>query len=376
MDDATTPGIVERVDHLTAAVADMAFKLETLISSTTAFRESFGERMTDYADLVAHWSLEAEQNLADQRRMTENVGAAVAKAESRLLEAIEGVTADLGQSDALAAVLAEVTRARRELPDAVAAAVPPPPELPPFPEMPAVDLSPLSEIAVEVKRLRDELPEIVATVSPTADLTPLADEVRGLRRDMARFPDDRAEIEQLRDGLAAVLAEVTAARRELPEVVAALPVPEIPEVPELPAPVDIAPLAAEVRQLRDALLAEAGAAEEDDTTLAEAVGAELTALRAEMKVLQDRVTERPPVPPEVEALTAELKALRTEMDAEPAADAPSAAPDPLHDTLAELVYEVKALRRRFPVKAPPGEPDPSADEPPPVPPKRGARKPR
>jgi hypothetical protein len=225
MEDAATPGLVDRVDHLTAAVADLAFKLETLISSTTAFRESFGERMTDYADLVAHWSIEAEQNLADQRRLTENVSAAVAKVERRLLEAIEGVASDVNQADALAAVLAEVTATRRELP-----------VVPPFPEIPALDLTPLAE---QVQRLREELPDIVATVSPTADLTPLAEEVRGLRRDVVRLPDDRQDIGELRDALAAVLGEVTAARTEQPE------------------PVDVTPIAAEVRQLREALLAEA-----------------------------------------------------------------------------------------------------------------------
>lgn len=363
MDDAATPGMVERVDHLTAAVADMAFKLETLISSTTAFRESFGERMTDYADLVAHWSMEAETNLADQRRMTENLSAAVAKVERRVLEAIEGAATDLNQADALAAVLAEVTAARRELPDALAAVIPPPPPPPPapeLPEIPPVDLAPVAELAAELRRLRDELPDIVATVSPTADLTPLADEVRGLRRDLARLPAER-------DELSAVLAEITAVRRELPEVVAALP---MPEPPELPAPVDIEPLAAEVRQLREALLAEAGAAEEDDVTLTEAVGDHLAALRAEMKVLQDRVAERPPVPPEVAALTAELQALRREMEAEPPLPEPvePQATDSVHEVLAELVYEVKALRRRFPVKAP------GVDDPPAVPPKRGARR--
>lgn len=355
MDEATTPGLVERVDHLTATVADMAFKLETLISSTTAFRESFGERMTDYADLVAHWSIETEENLGRQRAMSErlvsdlhravdamaeNLGDAVGKAERRVLEAVEAAAPEPVQPPPpvdLGPVLAELAALRESVP---------------APE--PVDLGP---VVAELAALREDL--------PTVDLGPLAEEVRGLRRDLARLPDDAGHA----DALAAVLAEVTAARQELPGVVDAI----------VPPPVDIASVADEVRQLREALLAEAGAAEEDDTSLAEAVGEQLTALRAEMHALQDRVAERPPVPPEVEALTAELQALRREMEGEPPEAEPVAAPtglDPVLETLAELVYEVKALRRRFPVKAPAGEAEPSAHEPPPVPPKRGPRKPR
>lgn len=311
MEDAPTPGLVERVDHLTAAVADLAFKLETLISSTTAFRESFGDRMTDYADLVAHWSIETEENLSKQRSiserlvsdlhravdsMAENLTSAIGKVEHRVLEAIE-------------------------------ANAPEPVQIPPFPELPELPAFPeipepidhsdaIAAVLAEVTSVRDRV--------PTVDLAPLAEEVRGLRRDLARLPD-------------------------------------------------VTPVSDEVRQLREALLAEASAADEDDTSLAEAVGEQLVALRAEMKTLQKRVAERPPVPPEVAALTEELQALRREMEAEPV-DALPAGPDPLQDTLAELVYEVKALRRRFPVKAPEGEPDPTADEPPPVPPSRAARK--
>lgn len=329
MEDTPAPGLVERVDHLTAAVADLSFKLETLISSTTAFRESFGERMTDYADLVAHWSIETEENLSKQRSVSErlvsdlhravdaiavNLTAAIDKVEHKVLEAIEANVVELpppppppppAEPVDLGPVLSAVEALREGLPI-----------LPDLPE-PIDHSDAIAAVLAEVTSVRDHV--------PTVDLAPLAEEVRGLRRDLARLPD-------------------------------------------------MSPVADEVRQLREALLAEASVADEDDTSLAEAVGQELTALRAEMKALQKKVAERPPVPPEVEALTAELQALRREMEAEPAASVESeAAPsDDLHDTLTELVYEVRSLRRRFPVKPPPGEPDPDADAPPPVPPKRGA----
>lgn len=339
MEDAPTPGLVERVDHLTAAVADLAFKLETLISSTTAFRESFGDRMTDYADLVAHWSIETEENLSKQRAMSErlvgdlhravdaiaeNLTAAVDKAQRRVIEAVEANAPEPVQIPEpppppepvdLGPVLAAVAALRADLP--VIPELPPPPEIP----EPIDHSDAIAAVLAEVTSVRDSV--------PTVDLAPLAEEVRGLRRDLARLPD-------------------------------------------------VTPVAEEVRQLREALLAEATAADEDDTSLAEAVGEQLVALRAEMKALQKRVAERPPVPPEVAALTEELQALRRETEAEPAAPEP-VGPGPLQETLAELVYEVRSLRRRFPVKAPAGEPDPTADEPPPVPPSRttrAARKPR
>jgi predicted nuclease with TOPRIM domain len=309
--DTPMPGLVDRVDHLTAAVADLAFKLETLISSTTAFRESFGERMTDYADLVAHWSIETEDNLARQRSVSERL-------VGDLHRGVDSVAENLG---------AEIAKVERRVLEAVEANTPEPVSLPAMPE-PIDHTDAIAAVLAEVTSVRESV--------PTVDLAPLAEEVRGLRRDLARLPD-------------------------------------------------ISPVADEVRQLREALLAEPSEADDDrdnderDASLAEAVGEQLLALRTELAAVKERVAERPPVPPEVLALTEELQALRREMDDVVVADEPPPpsavpGPDPVQEVLAELVYEVKALRRRFPVKAPEGEYDPTADEPPPVPPSRASRK--
>ncbi|MDQ3757763.1 MAG: hypothetical protein M3394_07930, partial [Actinomycetota bacterium] len=65
----------------------------------------------------------------------------------------------------------------------------------------------------------------------------------------------------------------------------------------------------------------------------------------------------PSVPPEVTALTAELQSLRTELQEgpadEPVASQPAAAVDlePVHDAIAELTFEVRALRKRLRLRA-------------------------
>src|SRR5687767_4246340 len=75
--EPVVPGLVDRVDHLTAAVADLGFRLDTLVSSTSAFREALSNRLTDYADLVARWSIEAEDNVAAYRATVSGLPAAV-----------------------------------------------------------------------------------------------------------------------------------------------------------------------------------------------------------------------------------------------------------------------------------------------------------
>ncbi|MBW3669194.1 MAG: hypothetical protein KY443_08275 [Actinobacteria bacterium] len=310
------PGLVERIDHLTAAVADLAFKLDTLTSSTTAFRESFGDRMTDYADLVAHWSIETEQNLATQRRTTERVlgelrqaiaerdeavtrlttlveglAEAMGKAERRTVEAVEAVGADMrrvADDKPLKALRTELTKQIAGIREALV-------------DEPSSDDA-LAAVLAEVAEVRKEL--------PTGDLHELAEEVRGLRREMARLPDGEAALGQV---------------------------------------------AADVRELRT-LLAEADVEDvEDEVSFAAALGEQLAAMREELAALRTRVDAKPPVPDEVLALTAELQALRAELENEPESveGAPALAePDHrLQETLAELVFEVRALRRRFPVRA-------------------------
>lgn len=354
------PGLVERIDHLTAAVADLAFKLDTLTSSTTAFRESFGDRMTDYADLVAHWSIETEQNLATQRRTTDRVlgelrraiaerdeavgrltalveglAEALGKAERRTVEAVESVGADvrrLADDKPLKALRTElakqITSARDDTVAGVREALAGEPGL----------ADALAAVLAEVAEVRKEL--------PTGDLHELAEEVRGLRREMTRLPDGEAALGQV---------------------------------------------AADVRELRT-LLAEADVEDvEDEVSFAAALGEQLAAMREELAALRTRVEAKPPVPDEVLALTAELQALRAELENEPEAaevavpgPAVAEADDRLQETLAELVFEVRALRRRFPVRAadtPPDAPaeaavgdDPAVAAAPPVtPPKRRRR---
>ncbi len=304
------PGLVERIDHLTAAVADLAFKLDTLTSSTTAFRESFGDRMTDYADLVAHWSIETEQNLATHRRnsdrvlaelrqavterdeavvrltaLVEGLAEGLGKAESRTLEAVEALAADVRRAaddKPLKSLRTEVTKQLTGIREALADEPGP--------------ADALAAVLAELAEVRKEL--------PTGDLHELAEEVRGLRREMARLPDGEAALGQV---------------------------------------------VADMRELRTLLTEEDVEDVEDEVSFAAALGEQLAAMREEMAALRKRVEAKPPVPDEVLALTAELQALRVELENEPAP--PAAAEDPLQETLAELVFEVRALRKRFPVRA-------------------------
>jgi hypothetical protein len=389
--EPVVPGLVERVDHLTAAVADLGFRLDTLIASTAGFRDAVSDRLTDYADLVARWSMEAEDNVAAYRDTVGGLPAAVAgeltaalsKVERRTAEALEALEASATRrldavgrevrglrealaeaagadddsdgdpvADALAAVLAEMGTLRdavRSIPQPE----PPPPfpqiEIPPFPEIeipPPPDLAP---IAAELAAVREELAalrqpepkddvveaslqglgaELVAVREEIAALRPAevdatVEELRGLRRELARLPDGRDEL---------------------------------------------GALATEVRSLR-AAVAEAAADEVEDAEETEGVlgqlAAEVAALREALAAVQVRLDERPSVPPEVSALTAELQALRAELQEAPdepppppapvSAPASGAAPDlePIHDALAELTFEVRALRKRFPVRAQP-----------------------
>lgn len=322
------PGLVERIDHLTAAVADLAFKLDILTSSTTAFRESFGDRMTDYADLVAHWSIETEQNLATHRRTTDRVLAelrqvvterdeavtrltalveglaeALGKAESRTLEAVEALGTEVrrgGDDKPLKALRTELTKQLTGIREALAD------------ELASADA--LAAVLAELVEVRKEL--------PTGDLHELAEEVRGLRREMVRLPDGEAALGQV---------------------------------------------AADVRELRT-LLAEQDVEDvEDEVSFAAALGEQLAGMREELAALRKRVDAKPPVPAEVLALTAELQALRAELENEPAAAVDVApapvADDQLQETLAELVFEVRALRKRFPVRADAVPGDPVVDDP-------------
>ncbi|HVF75885.1 MAG TPA: hypothetical protein VM938_12635 [Acidimicrobiales bacterium] len=434
-------GLVERVDSLTAAVADLGFKLDTLISSTTAFRESFGERMTDYADLVAHWSIETEENLKAQRRTVDRALAAQDEAVARLAAMVEGVAQAVEASgapvlaglvalrqeiatlprdgvdltpaidevrrlrenvvdaDALSAVLAEVAAVRKDvgtLPRDGADLTPVIDEVRGLREN-AVDADALAAVLAEVAAVRKD----VGTLRrDDVDLSPVVAEVRALRDDMAAAPGDEVDltsvIDEVRglrenavdaDALAAVLAEVAAVRKD---------------VAKLPRQAtDVTPLLDELRRLRE-VLSEADVDDvEDEVSFAAALGEQLAALRsdvaalanrptggegkgkadpavveaivglrADLAALREQVTTVPPVPPEVTALTDALQALRSELEHEPAdATVAAAAPgdDRLEETLAELVYEVRALRRRFPVRPSTGEGD---DEPVPAPRRR------
>ena len=349
--EPVVPGLVDRVDHLTAAVADLGFRLDTLVSSTAAFREALSNRLTDYADLVARWSIEAEDNVASYRNtvnglpaaVVDEVTAALGKVERRTTEAFDALGdevrslrealaraagADDEGDEALAAVLAEVAALRqdvRSLPTPEVhippfPEIPPYPEIPPFPEFPAppppVDLSPLvAALAV--------LQEEVTALKP-AEVDATVEELRGLRRELARQPDGQAE----------------AAR-----------------------------LAQEIAELRAAVL-QAAADEVEDATetegALESLTAEVAALREALAEVQVRLEERPPVPPEVTALVAELQALRTELQEAPEPPEPGPPPavvaapagepvdlEPVRDALAELTFEVRALRKRFPVRAQP-----------------------
>ena len=312
------PGLVERIDHLTAAVADLAFKLDTLTSSTTAFRESFGDRMTDYADLVAHWSIETEQNLATHRRnadrmlaelraamaerdeavvrltaLVEGLAEALGKAESRTLEAVEALGADVrrvADDKPLKSLRTELSKqiaaARDETVAGVREALADEP----------TSADALAAVLAELVEVRKEL--------PTGDLHELAEEVRGLRREVARLPDGEAALGQV---------------------------------------------VADMRELRTLLAEEDVEDVEDEASFAAALGEQLAGMREELAALRARVDAKPPVPDEVLALTAELQALRAELENEPAPAPP--VDDPLQETLAELVFEVRALRRRFPVRA-------------------------
>ncbi|HEX2039745.1 MAG TPA: hypothetical protein VHF47_08445 [Acidimicrobiales bacterium] len=342
--DPVVPGLVERVDQLTAAVADLGFRLDTLISSTSAFRDAVSDRLTDYADLVARWSMEAEDNVAAYRDTVAGLPAAVAaeltsalaKVERRTAEALEALeaaatrrleavgrevrglrealaeaAADEGDgdpvADALAAVLAEMASLREQV---RAVPRPEPVEIPPFPEIPPPpDLAP---VVAELAAVREEL----AALRP-AEVDATVEELRGLRREIARLPQGREEL---------------------------------------------AALAEEVRGLRGAV-AEAAADEVEDAEetegALEALTAEVAALREALAAMQVRLDERPAMPPEVTALTAELQALRSEMQEAPDAPeeraAPVAAPppdlEPIQDAIAELTFEVRALRKRLRLRA-------------------------
>lgn len=337
------PGLVERIDHLTAAVADLAFKLDTLTSSTTAFRESFGDRMTDYADLVAHWSIETEQNLATHRRTTDRVLAelrqaiaerdeavgrltalveglaeALGKAESRTLEAVEALGADVRRAadeKPLKSLRSDLTKQLTGIRETLAD------------EPGSADA--LAAVLAELAEVRKEL--------PTGDLHELAEEVRGLRREVARLPDGEAALGQV---------------------------------------------VADMRDLRTLLTEEDVEDVEDEVSFAAALGEQLAGMREELAALRSRVEAKPPVPDEVLALTAELQALRAELENEPAAApsveaVPPAVDDRLQETLAELVFEVRALRRRFPVRADAAPAEANAADPespaPVTPPKRRRR---
>lgn len=258
MGNQVAPGLVERVDHLTAATADLGFRMATLLSSTTAFRDALSDRLTDYADLVARWSMEAEDNLAAHRRTVASHGEVL----DRIAAAVDGLPAALvaelaaddsddgpAGADALAAVLAELAALRTEV-----RSIPPPPEP----------------------------PELL--LPPDVDLTPLADELARLGKEVAE--------------LRGVLAEAAA----------------------------------------------------DEVADAEETETALSSLVVEVAALREHLGERPAVPPEVTALTEELRALRSELEDGPADDAPAPPGDgleALQETVAELAFEVRALRRRL-----------------------------
>jgi len=388
-------GLLERVDSLTAAVADLGFKLETLISSTTAFRESFGERMTDYADLVAHWSIETEQNLQGQRRTLDRalaaqdeavarLAASVEAAERRLLAAVE----EASESEAVAEGLAEIRRQVAGLPRQVADLGPVLEEVRRLRDEPGV-----AAVSAEVAAVRGELAALAEALreDPADDdadaLAPVLAELAAVRKDVAKLPRQATDVapvvDELRrmreepaqtDALAAVLAEVAAVRKD---------------VAKLPRQAtDVSAVVEELRQLRQ-VLSEADVDDvEDEVSFAAALGEQLAALRtdvaelakqrpaakrdvdpavveaiaglrADIVALREQVAIVPPVPPEVTALTDALQALRGELENEPAdVAAPPAPPDDrLEETLAELVYEVRALRRRFPVRPTTGDDD-------------------
>jgi hypothetical protein len=340
--EPVVPGLVERVDHLTAAVADLGFRLDTLISSTSAFRDAISDRLTDYADLVARWSMEAEDNVAAYRSTVSGLPAAVAaelttalaKVERRTAEAMEALDETsarrlegMGQDvrgvrealdalvaaadadepdddDRLAALLVELASLREavgSIPQSEPVAIPPFPEIPPPPD--------LAPIAAELAAVREE----VAALRP-AEVDAIVEEVRGLRHELARLPDGRGEVDAL---------------------------------------------AQEVRSLR-AAVAEAAADEVEDAEetegALEGLTAEVAALREALASVQVRLDERPAVPPEVTALIAELQALRAELQETPD-EAPSAASpppvdlEPVQDALSELTFEVRALRKRLRLRA-------------------------
>src|SRR5687768_9134732 len=252
--EPVVPGLVERVDHLTAAVADLGFRLDTLIASTSGFRDAVSDRLTDYADLVARWSMEAEDNVAAYRDTVGGLPAAVAgeltaalaKVERRTAEALEALDAsssrrldavgrevrglqealaeatagddepvDHAAVDALAAVPAELAALReavRSIPTPEPPApfpeieIPPPPDLAPLtaelaaireelaalrpaePKDAAIEAS-LHGLGVELVAVRDE----IAALRP-AEVDATVEELRGLRRELARLPDGRDEL--------------------------------------------------------------------------------------------------------------------------------------------------------------------------------------
>ena len=388
--EPVVPGLVERVDHLTSAVADLGFRLDTLIASTAGFRDAMSDRLTDYADLVARWSMEAEDNVAAYRDTVGGLPAAVAgeltaalsKVERRTAEALEALEASATRrlevvgrevqglrdalaeaagadddpdgdpvADALAAVLAEMGTLR----DAVRS-IPQPEPPPPFPQ---IEIPPFPEI---------EIP-------PPPDLAPIAAELAAVREELAALRQSEPKDDVVETSLQGLGAELAAVREEL----AALRPAEVDatveelrglrrELARLPDGRDeLGALAQEVRSLR-AAVAEAAADEVEDAEETEGVleglAAEIAALREALASVQVRLDERPTVPAEVTALTAELQALRAELqevpdEPPPPAPAPTppvaAAPDlePIHDALAELTFEVRALRKRFPVRAQP-----------------------
>lgn len=331
---AVAPTNLDRIDQLSGAIADLTFRVETLLGSTTAFRSSITDRLTDYADLVAKWSMETEGNLDGFRRTSERVAGdtrhvlteavALLRRVGDQAEALTTQSAVLEDrlADGLAAVAVDTTAQRTriedlaaELAERIQAAGP---ALQSLDDRSASLLDGVASLGQGLSHVDDRLAQLASAVVALApvplDLAPV---VAGLQQRM------QVELEVVIDRLSAIVT----ARPALTDQAAGL------------------------AALEEAVLSLSGAGPSAPAATpaeVEAVRVALVELRAELRELAERLAVTPEVPPEIQELAEELRAVRAELSSEAAAEASEAGLLPSQSAdaaLIEAVYgELQALR--------------------------------
>lgn len=367
---ALAPAHLDRIDQLSGAIADLTFRVETLLGSTAAFRSSITDRLTDYADLVAKWSMETEGNLDGFRRTSERVAGdtrhvlteavALLRRVGDQAEALttQSVVLEERLADGLAAVAAGIEQNRSVLAglEEAVAGGPSGPALQSLDERSASLLDGVASLGEGLSHLDDRLAQLAGAVVALApaplDLVPVVAELQQRMQ---------VELEVVVDRLTAVVT-ARPTRAEGPDVAAAMSafadrLAAIEARLALPVepPAAVEALATAVGSLR-AETAEAltrigdelarwpaGRAPADP----DGVRAGVDELRAELRALADRLAEAPEVPPEIQELAEELRAVRAELSSEAGADGGEAGllPPPVDAALIDAVYgELQALR--------------------------------